>query len=156
MIELPDKKGLDDLIKDVPSSSITPDKIPEKIEHKQLDINSILKNEWGDISNSLLSDYSFGESFAKFGESKLTITAFFSRLSDAIINIIFNEHHKRHLGSEDLKLYCDNLELSFKILAKELEKKELPSLDAFPIISSLQGFLANYIKNKPIKKVIYD
>lgn len=146
--EYPDKKGLMDLMEEVPASSITPDKPKEIEKPTPPDVNSILKNNWANKSNSLMADYAFGESFAKFGESKLTPEAFFARLSDAIRNILANEHQKRNVGSEDLKIYCDNLETSFKILAKEIERKGLPNLDTLAIISALQGFLANYVKTK--------
>lgn len=147
----PDKSALDELMKEVPASSITAPKISEEIIIRRPNVNAVNHDIWAGRSNRLLNDYKYGEGLAKYGENDLTTRAFFKRFSNAISSAVSNEYQKRGIGSEDLKSHYAILDSCFQLLAKEIDKKELKDFEILAIIASLQGFITNYNQPKEIK-----
>ena len=142
-----DISGLGALMKDVPPSGIMPVKPEPPPKDAIVDVNTANKTKWGNVSNQLLNDYIFGESFATYGNSNLDIKILFKRLSSAIESIIANEHQKQGQGAEYLKSHFDILEACLEIIANEILKKDLKDFNTLSIISSLQGFICNYVKS---------
>ena len=143
-------KDIQDIIKEIPPSSIplvrqeahTPPALP--------DINNINQQIWGAQSNSLITDYTFGQNYAYFGENELNTQRFFRRFAQAFISIISNEYQKRGIGSEDLSQYYNILTSCMVLISKEIDKKGLKDFNILSVVSALHGFISNYntIKEK--------
>lgn len=141
------KKEIDEIFHQTPASTInikTELKIPVSINQQQINKNH--KEYWSGKSLQLLNDYNNGEAIALYGTRELNNKEFFKHFAIGICAIISNEHHKRGISTEYLKPYYSILESVLILLAKEIDKKELPSQEVFSIIASLQGFLVNYEK----------
>ena len=145
------KREIDDIMKEVSSSSIPIVKPPEEIQPVKIDTNLLGQQYWSSKSNSLLSDYKYGENLARFGENELSTKAFFKRLIVSLCSIISNEYQKRGAGAEDLKPLYNILEASMLVLSKEIDKKGLKDYSVISIIAALDGFITNYNKQKEKK-----
>lgn len=145
------KKELDDIMKDVPASSIALVKEAGPAPKVNPDINAQNQLLWGNKSNRLLTDYKYGENLALYGENNYTVPCFFKRLSVSLCAIISNEYQKRSMGAEHLKPYYNILESCMNLISKEIEKNELKEQDVSSIIASLHGFITNYNQRKETK-----
>ena len=146
-----DKREIDSLMHEIPASSIPIEKILPPEAKPKIDLSGINQEVWSGKSNSLLSDYKYGEALALYGKSELTNITFFKRFATAICSIISNECQKRGTGSESLKPYFLILENCLLLIAKEIDKKELKDQDVSSIIASLHGFISNYNQRKENK-----
>jgi hypothetical protein len=142
------KSALDELMKDAPSSFIDIKPASAEPEEDPPDINDLLRDKWVAKSPELLDAYKYGEALAAFGDNELNTVNFFKRFSQAFINTVSNEFQKNGSGSESLKHHFDILESSLKLIAKEIETKELPEYEVSSIIASLQAFILNYTIKK--------
>ena len=115
-IDKPNKSALEELMKEVPASSIPLPKPMEVIAHTPVDVNDIHRETWANKSNRLLNDYKYGEGLALYGENDLTTRTFFKRFANIICSIITNECQKRGTSSEDLKPYYNILDAYFLLL----------------------------------------
>lgn len=139
---------LQELIKDVPASSI-PVSAPAKEEAPQkIDLNKYAEEFWSQKANSLLEDYRYGKNLSLFSDSDFTLTKILKKIINSLCSTIINEHQKRGVSTEHLKPIFQILESSSILLAKEIEKKELPSFEILSIIASLQGAMNNITANK--------
>lgn len=139
-----DKKGLMDLMIEVPASSIPIEKEKIKDIQELPDLNHLCEIFWSQKSNRLLSDYEIGENLALYGKNDLSLQVFFKRFASSFCSIISNEYQKRGTGAESLKPYYTILENILLIIAKEIEKKDLKDFEIYSIIAAMQGFLINY------------
>jgi hypothetical protein len=137
---------LNEMMKDATPSfvDIKPPELPEPPDPP--DINKAIITKWSEHSLSAADGYKYGMSFAAYGNNELTTEVFFKRLANAITEIISNEYQKSAIGSESLKPHFDILKSTMKLIAKEIETKDLPAYEILSIISALQGFIVNYKK----------
>ena len=142
------KSALDELMKEAPSSFIDIKTSTPEPEDTPPDINDLLKDHWVAKSPELLDAYKFGEALAAYGDNELTTINFFKRFSEAFIKTVSNEFQKNGTGSESLKHHFDILESCLKLIAKEIETKELQEYEISNIIASLQAFMLNYTLRK--------
>lgn len=140
------KSELDGIMNETPSSSIPIKPPPPEAPAVKPDMNLVNLDSWLLKSNKLGTDYKFGVALAQFGENDLITHLFFKRLAAAICGTISNEFQKQGASAEFLKPHYNILESCLILLAKEIEKKELPGYDVSSIIACMHGFITNYSK----------
>lgn len=148
MIPTPNKSALDEIMHEIPASSIPLEK-PQPPAPKVIpNIDEVSSQTWAGKSNELAEDYKYGRALAQFGENELTAQRFFKRLSLAICGTITNEYQKRGESTETLKPYYNILESCMLLLANEMTKKGLKDFDVSSVIATMQGFITNYNTRK--------
>ena len=138
------KSALDELMKDGDASFIDIKPPQDEPEPEPVDMNALFKKEWAGKSQDLLDAYKFGKAIAAYGDNELSTVNFFNRLSLALKSTISNEFQKNNIGSESLKQHFDILDSCLKLIAKEIDAKELKDYQVSSIIASLQAFITNY------------
>lgn len=138
-------KAIDELIKAVPSSSIPLPK-PPPVEVQEIDPFSISEVYWAQRSQELVSKYNFGKGLGKFGNNNKETALVFSRLTEALIEIIRFECNEHTVSTEDLKLHFDAISSTMMILAKEVERKNISSITYENLLATLHGFIESYVK----------
>ena len=142
------KSDLDQIMKDIPSSTIPLQKMVEIPPRPPIHPDSLNRENWGALANELLSDYDYGRSLALFGNNELSLNRFLRRLASAVCASITNEYQKRGESTETLKIHYSLIESAFDLLSKEVSRKELKDFNVLSLIASMHGFITNYTQKK--------
>lgn len=139
-------KFIDELV-EVPYSQIQLNKpIPAPVI--SIDLSTQNKTYWMNKSNTLLSDYSYGETLGAYGNTSITTTILFDRIFKLINNYIINECKKQNTSSENLKDHFKALESILALLAKEVDSKQIKNYNPLSIIACLHGFVTGYMDSQ--------
>ena len=148
MNDTPNKSALDEIMHEVPASSIPLEKPQPETPKVIPNLDEVSIQTWAGKSNELGEDYKYGKALAQFGNNELTVQRFFKRMALAICGTISNEYQKRGESAETLKPHYAILESCLLIMASEISKKGLKDFDVSSMIASMQGFITNYNAKK--------
>ena len=129
------KSALDLITKEVLSSSIPIEKPIEENTKTLINPDLVNRENWGALSNELLSDYDYGKSYALFGNNELNLNKFFQRLANAICTVIINEYQKRGESTEELITHFNMIKSIFELTAKDVLRNSPRNWRRYPELS---------------------
>lgn len=145
---LPSPERISQIYKDIPASSIGPDKT-HQVKLPQIDLYPSNSEIWRRGSEQLLHDYKMGWNFAKFGNRH---DPFLKKLADALIGMISTSMQDHKQSAEDMVPVFNLIQSTFDLIIENIARKKIKNLDQKTLVSFMHGFVDAYIQEQIIKQ----
>ena len=139
-------RAIDELMQDIKPASSIPITPPEPVKLVEVDPFKVSEQYWAQKSQNLLAKYKFGKGLGKFGNNRRELVLVFSRLVEALIEIIKFESSENSVSTEDLSLHFTAISSTMMLLARELEKKNVSTITCDNLLATLHGFIESYLQ----------
>ena len=138
------KREIDELFTEVLPTQIPPGKPPVETKTPVPVLESVGLTYWGLKSIELQNDFNYGKNIGKFNGTELSVKKFFEVLQLTIKGVLVNECQKNNTSSENFLLHIQALESILKLIARDLENKQLKDFDCRSLLAVLHGSISAY------------
>jgi len=146
-IDFIETESIKQVVKEKGQPATIPLSRPTEIIPLKVSIDATSEEYWSSKSRKLSQQYQYGVALGKFGNNANTISNFYKRLSTAIIETTKQQCNLENKSTEDLSCHFDVISNIIKILAIEVERKNLTQMTTVDFLACLHGFIESYIKN---------
>jgi len=145
-IDFIETESIKKVVRENDQTTTIPLRRPTEVVSQKVDIDATSEEYWSSKSRKLSQQYQYGVALGKFGNNANTVSNFYKRLSTAIIETTKQQCNIENKSTEDLSCHFDVISNIMKILATEVERKNLTQMSTVDLLACLHGYIEAYIK----------